>query len=256
MTRRPAGTESLVPTDDVPTGFAELLAGRFAARGGRRFVLFLSGGPTARACYERAAALPQGTVDWSLVDVYLGDERLVPPEDPDANQRLIRESLIEPVGGVGSFHPMPTGDEADRCAAAYHEVVAAVLGGPGIDLIHLGLGPDGHTASLFPGSDALEHPGDRLVMASSDPSERNPHRRLTLTLRAIDQARVAVFTVAGASKREAMRRVLDGDDLPASRVRAETVHWVVDPAAMGLALQRAGTEPDDGGRNGSGDRRR
>lgn len=256
MTRGPAGTENLVKAADVPTAFAELLAGRFAARDGRRFVLVLSGGPTARACYERTAALPRGTVDWSLVDVYLGDERLVPPDDPDANQRLVRESLIEPVGGVGSFHPMPTDGGADRCAAAYQEVVAAVLGGPGIDLIHLGLGPDGHTASLFAGSVALEHPGDRLVMANTDPSGHNPHRRLTLTLGAIDQARAAVFTVAGASKREAMRRVLDGDDLPATRVRAKTVHWVVDPAAMGLAGQRAGTEPDGGGRDGGGDRRR
>jgi 6-phosphogluconolactonase len=254
MTPPPAGTE-LAAVDDVPTAFAELVAETFAARGGRRFTLVLSGGPTARACYERTAALAPGRVDWSLVDVYLGDERLVPPDDADANQRLVRESLIEPVGGVGSFHPMPTGDEPDRCAAAYQEVVAALLGGPGIDLIHLGLGPDGHTASLFAGSDALERPGDRLVMVSSDPHERNPHRRLTLTLRAIDQARVAVFTVAGASKSQALRRVLDGEDVPAARVRAKTVRWVVDPAAMGLDRQRAMAGPD-GGLPGDGERRR
>ncbi|MHB1583276.1 MAG: 6-phosphogluconolactonase [Acidimicrobiales bacterium] len=255
MTPPPAGTERLVPVDDVPTAFAELVAEAFAARGGRRFTLVLSGGPTARACYERTAALAPGRVDWALVDVYLGDERLVPADDADANQRLVRESLIGPVGGVGSFHPMPTGDEADRCAAAYEETVAALLGGPGIDLIHLGLGPDGHTASLFPGSVALERPGDRLVMANTDPHERNPHRRLTLTLRAIDQARTAVFTVAGASKSQALRRVLDGEDLPAARVRAKTVRWVVDPAAMGLDRQQTGAGRG-GGRPGGGERRR
>lgn len=233
MNSGPPGTEGLVPVPDVPGAFAQVLADAFAHRAGRRFHLVLSGGPTARACYERVAALPAGTVDWRLVEVYMGDERLVPPGHPDANQRLVRESLLEPVGGAGSFHPMPTEGDPEACADVYQQVIGELLATDGIDLIHLGMGPDGHTASLFPGSPALEHPGGRLVMASTDPNERNPHQRLTLTLRAIDQARMAVLTVAGEAKRDALRRVLAGEDLPAARVRAKTVRWVVDPAAMG-----------------------
>lgn len=237
MTAVPPGAEGLAPVTDVPATFARVVAAAFAARVGRRFTLVLSGGPTARACYERTAALPPGTIDWRSVDVYMGDERLVPPDDPDANQRLVRESLLEPVGGAGSFHPMPTEGDPDDCAASYQALIANLLAGEGIDLIHLGMGPDGHTASLFAGSPALEDPGGRLVMANADPGERNPHGRLTLTLPAIDQARLAVFTVVGRAKRDALRRVLAGEDLPAARVRAKAVRWVVDPAAMGLDVQ-------------------
>src|SRR5579875_3691818 len=94
------------PVDDVPE--------RFASRPGARFVLVASGGATAAACYDRAAE--RAEVDWSLVDVYLGDERAVPPDDPDANQRLVREHLIEALGGVGSFTPMAATGDLERCA--------------------------------------------------------------------------------------------------------------------------------------------
>ena len=96
--------------------------------------------------------------------------------------------------------------------------------------MHLGLGPDGHTASLFPGSPALEE-RERLVVATGD--DLHPHPRLTLTFPAIAQSRLAVFTVAGEGKREALQRVKAGDDLPAARISAERVIWLVDEAANG-----------------------
>lgn len=225
----------LRPVTDVPEAFARLVAERFTARPGPRFTLVLSGGATARACYRAAAALAPGVVDWELVDVLVGDERVVPADDPDANQRLIRESLVDPVGGVGSFRPMPTrGDPAD-CAAAYAEEVAAVLAGPGLDLVHLGLGPDGHTASLFPGAASLEAGPGELVVATADPNGRNPHPRLSLTLPAIARARLAVFTVAGEEKHQALTRLRAGEDLPAGRVAAGEVLWLVDAAALGAS---------------------
>ena len=93
-------------------------------------MLFLSGGPTAAACYDRAARYAE--VDWSLVDIYMGDERCVPADDPDANQRLVREHLVEPLGGVGSFTPMPTDARPrTRCAADYDAVLREVLGRSG-----------------------------------------------------------------------------------------------------------------------------
>ncbi|HEX3948000.1 MAG TPA: 6-phosphogluconolactonase, partial [Acidimicrobiales bacterium] len=204
----------------------------FAARPNERFALVLSGGPTARLCYERLAEADD--IEWPMVDLYIGDERFVPADDPDANQRLITEALIDRVGGVGSFVPMPTDlGDPESCAAAYQEVVAALLAGPGIDLIHLGMGTDGHTASLFPGADTLQAGPDRLVMATEDPNGRNPHPRLTFTLPAIDRARLAVFTVTGESKRAAVEQLRAGADIPAARVRAADVRWLLDGAAAG-----------------------
>jgi 6-phosphogluconolactonase len=223
----------ITPVDDVPRAFADAVVEAFASRPGPRFALVLSGGPTARKCYEALAEA--GGVDWSLVDVYVGDERIVPPDDEDANQRLIREALLDRVGGVGSFWPWDTTLPVDECVAAYQRVIRDLVTGPGIDLIHLGLGPDGHTASLFKGSPALEAEPDVLVAANEDPNGVNPHPRLTLTLPAINSARLAVFTVAGASKADAVAALLRGDDIPAARVHAGRMLWLVDGPARAAA---------------------
>jgi 6-phosphogluconolactonase len=102
-----------------------------------------------------------------------------------------------------------------------------------LDLVHLGLGPDGHTASLFPGSDGLLAPPERLVVNNVDPSGRNAHLRLTLTLAGIARARLVVFTVAGADKHQAMSGIVHHEDLPAARVRADRVVWLCDADAIG-----------------------
>ncbi len=110
-------------------------------------------------------------------------------------------------------------------------MLSELVTGPGIDLIHLGMGPDGHTASLFPGASTLEAPPGELVAATEDPNGVNPHPRLTLTLPAINSARLAVVTVAGASKAEAVARLVRGDDIPAARVHAGRMLWLVDGPA-------------------------
>lgn len=216
-------------TDDVPGTFTESVRRAFAQRPRHRFVIACSGGPTARSCYERLAAESPGAgmVDWSLVDVVMGDERCVPPDDEDANQRLVREALLERVGPVGSFRPMSCADGAD----AYAQVIAAL---PGLDVVHLGLGADAHTASLFPGSQALEETR-RLVVTSSDPNDRNPHDRMTLTLPAIGRADLVLFTVRGEEKGDALRAVCTGADVPANRVRAKRVRFLVDRPSLGDA---------------------
>ena len=228
---------------DVPAAFTATVVAAFAARSGPRFSLVLSGGPTARACYEHLAAatgpstgVPLGpTVDWTLVDVYMGDERLVPADDPDANQRLVRHALLDRVGPFGTFTPMPGEGDVAQCVRDYQDVMARLLEGPGIDLIHLGLGADGHTASLFPGAPTLDAGPDHLVAATEDPNGRNPHPRMTLTLPAINAARCAVFTVTGDAKRAAVDQLRQGADLPAARVEAAQVIWLVDGAAFGHA---------------------
>jgi 6-phosphogluconolactonase len=243
---RAALTALVAPVDDVPAAFTAAVTAAFAARVGARFTMVLSGGPTARACYEDLAEVtagpagPDGSVgtdqpmEWNLVDIYMGDERVVPPDDPDANQRLVREALVDRVG-PGSFVPMPTEGPVEQCVADYQKVMAALLSGPGIDLIHLGCGPDGHTASLFKGAPTLDAGPDELVAATADPNGHNPHPRMTLTLPVIDAARQAVFTVAGDSKRDAIAALRRGDDLPAGRVGSDEVIWLVDGAAFGDA---------------------
>jgi 6-phosphogluconolactonase len=235
---------TIVPVPDVPGAFTSTVLEAFGARSGPRFALVLSGGPTAQLCYENlrqattAGGPKQDAISWPLVDVYMGDERVVPPNDPDANQRLVRESLLDGLGAagpVGSFTPMPTTGPIEQCVAQYQRALAAVLAGPGIDLIHLGMGPDGHTASLFPNAPTLHAGPDELVAATQDPNGRNPHPRLTVTLPVINAARVAVFTVSGESKQDAVAALRRGDDIPAARVKAQRVVWLVDEAASGQA---------------------
>ncbi|HEY3842625.1 MAG TPA: 6-phosphogluconolactonase [Acidimicrobiales bacterium] len=222
------------PVPDVAPAFTDVVVDAFKHRGGPRFTMVLSGGPTARACYEHLAA-NSGAIEWPLVEVYMGDERVVPPNDEDANQRLVREALLDRVGPLGSFTPMPTSGPVEECVASYQRSIRALIDGPGIDLIHLGFGPDGHTASLFPGDPTLDAGPDQLVAATQDPNGRNAHPRLTLTLPAINAARCAVFTVSGPTKTEALAALRRGDDLPAARVIAERVVWLVDDAAFGNA---------------------
>ena len=217
-------------TDDVAGAFAGWVRRAFASRPRPRFVLACSGGPTARACYERLAAdtVPgAGGVDWPLVDVVMGDERCVPPDDADANQRLVREALLERVGPFGSFRPMSCAEGPE----VYERVIAAL---PGLDVVHLGLGADAHTASLFPGSEALDE-NVRLVVTSNDPQDRNPHDRMTVTLPAIARADLVLFTVRGKEKAEAIRAVCTGADVPATRVRARRVRFLVDRPSLGDA---------------------
>jgi 6-phosphogluconolactonase len=195
--------------DDVAAAFADLVVRE------RPRSMALSGGETARRCYEALAA--RSGVDWPSMVVLFGDERQVPIDHADSNEGMAREELLDhvPIGTVLSL--------AEMGAAAY-EVALRELGA--IDLVHLGLGPDGHTASLFPGSGALAEQR-RLVVAA--PAGCAPFvDRLTFTIPALELARHVVFTVAGESKRDIWRRVLAGEPLPATTVRAGRVTWIVD----------------------------
>lgn len=205
--------------DDVAEAFADLVVER-APRS-----VALSGGGTARDCY---AALARRRSDWSQVEVFIGDERFVPVSDPDSNEGMIRAVLTDVVG-ARALHSMATaGATAEEAAAAYDAEIQAF--GP-IDLVHLGLGPDGHTASIFPGSPTLDVT-DRLVVTAGD--DQHPHPRITFTYPAIARGALVVVTVAGTEKRDAFARVRAGDEsLPATRVRAPEVIWLVDAAAAG-----------------------
>ena len=211
----------LTVVGDLPGAFARTVIEAWQARSGELFHLALAGGGTAGPCYERLAADSHDVIDWLSVNVYWGDERCVAPEDPASNQLLGRRSLLERVGGANAVYPMSCDEGPDAYALRLGDVGK-------LDVIHLGMGADGHTASLFPGSAALDADPGQLVARSEDPSGRNRLPRMTLTLSAISRARLVVFTVAGASKRDTLRAVIDGADLPAGRVTADRVVWLVD----------------------------
>ena len=217
----------LVVVDDVPGEFAERVIEAFHSRPHDSFSLALSGGETARRSYERLADDAGSQIDWWKVDVYWGDERCVPLDDPASNYRLGREALLERVGAVNANYPMRCEEGADP-----YQLRLGELGR--VDVVHLGLGPDGHTASLFPGSPALDADPGRLVVMNEDPTGRNPHPRMTLTYSGIARGRLVIFTVSGDDKRDAFAGVCQGDPgLPATQVRADHIVWLVDPAAAG-----------------------
>lgn len=207
--------------DDVRAAFSETVIEAYEQRQQDDLSIALSGGPTARKCYERLAADAVDRIDWWNVHVFWSDERCVPSDSEDSNERLVREALLERVGGVYAVHPMRCSDGPDR-----YQLLLGEIGH--LDIIHLGVGPDGHTASLFPGAPALDADPGRWVTTSVDLTGRNPFERMTLTLPGIARGRLVVFTVAGKEKQPAMQQIADGADLPAARVRAERVLWLVD----------------------------
>ena len=195
--------------DDVAAAFADLVVREQPG------TIALSGGGTARRCYETLAT--RSGIDWPSVTALMGDERLVPVDHPDSNEGMARAELLDHVA-VGTVHSMArsTADDYD----------ALVRGLGSIDLVHLGMGPDGHTASLFPGTPALDVT-DRYVVLN-EPKLEPFHERMTLTLPGIGLARHAVFTLEGDDKRDIFEQVLAGADLPAARVTAGRVTWLVD----------------------------
>jgi 6-phosphogluconolactonase len=206
--------------DDVPHAFADVVAAEAPES------IAFSGGDTARECYE---VLAVAEVDWSRVTAWFGDERWVPVDDPDSNEGMTRDVLLDHVETYDIRSMRNAGATDEEAAAAYGRALRAA---PPIDVVHLGLGTDGHTASLFPGSAALEETHHWVVTNADD---LHPHGRLTVTLPMLASARLVVFTVSGPDKADAFARVRAGDDLPATRVRAERVIWLVDPAAAGDA---------------------
>jgi 6-phosphogluconolactonase len=214
--------------DDPAAEVAALLADQ-ARRGGS---IVLTGGSTPGASYERAAALQP---DWSDVELWWGDERCVPPDDERSNYRLAKETLLDRLAaGPGDVHrirgelqPADAAGELDKA-----------LEGAGLDLLLLGLGPDGHVASLFPGSPQLAVEDRR---ATSGPAGLEPWvDRVTMTMPVLRAARRIVFLVAGSEKADAVVRAFGGGisaEVPASLVRLAPVRLQVfldGPAASKL----------------------
>ena len=213
--------------------FASWAARRLTVEIGRilasqeRCSLALSGGSTPRPVYERLAADLPDRDPWSRIDVFFGDERCVPPADPASNYRMAKEALLDRVPIDASQVHRMEGERSDQDEAA--RAYEAILPGR-LDLLVLGLGDDGHTASLFPGAVSLAETRRRVIPARAP---QPPLDRLTITPPVILEAGLALVLVAGADKAEALARVLNSpyapDHTPGQLARAGV--WIADTAA-------------------------
>lgn len=207
--------------------------GAVEARG--RAAVALSGGETPRGLYRLLAEEPfRERLPWARLHAFWGDERAVPPDHPESNFRLAREALFDHVPLPAENLHRIEGELAPEAAAArYEALLQGFFAGeaPAFDIVLLGLGSDGHTASLFPGSTALGE-ACRLVVAASGPPPLTS--RITLTLPVLNGARCVCFLVVGAAKSTALAEVLYGERaLPAQEVRPESgeLFFFVDRAA-------------------------
>ena len=216
---------------------AAWIAGMLAATPGR-LAVSLAGGSTPKLLYERLALSPhRDTLPWDRVHWFWGDERFVPPEDGRSNQAMVRAAMLDGVPvPPANVHPVPTvglspEEAARQYDAALREFHAEHPGRPLFDLVLLGLGTNGHTASLFPGEPVLR---ERTAWAAAVTPPGEP-TRITLTWPPLESCRHAAFLVTGAEKRAVVARVRAEDtSLPAAHYRPEgELHWWMDEAAAG-----------------------
>lgn len=227
-----------------PGALAESAANRIAGAAASsvsqrdRFAVGLAGGSTPRQLYRTLAEEPwRSRIPWERTHVYWSDERCVPPDDPQSNYAMAQETLLSAVElPPDSIHRIQGELPQDEAVAAYADELFDSFTDfpPRLDVVLLGLGADGHTASLFPDSPQLAE-RERLVVPTRSPEP--PHERISLSLRTLNAARCVIFLVTGEEKADALRRVLERRDgsLPAARIQPidGEVCWLVDREAAG-----------------------
>lgn len=210
---------------------------RVAAAGGR-CTIALSGGTTPRRLYELLASDHRLGAPWQQSEWFWGDERCVPPDHPDSNYRMAFDVLLRPLRiPSGMVHRIVCGTtpaDAAAGAAGYDALLRDRLTGGRFDLVFLGVGADGHTASLFPAAASLDEQ-ERWAIAVTGGPELAVRERVTLTYPVLNRARTVFMLAAGAAKRPVVRRMLGGERTdPAARVRPDgDLVWFVDEAARG-----------------------
>ncbi len=227
--------------DEVAHAVAEEFVARLAAvqAEGRVPSVALTGGTVANQIYRAVAAMPSAHVDWMKVDFWWGDERYVPADSTDRNDRAAELDLLDVVVvDPARVHAMPAADEVHldvaQAAASYGELVRT-RGGGLFDLVLLGVGPDGHVASLFPGFPQLDVDDEIAVAVTGSP--KPPPERITLTFSALNRTREVWFLVTGDAKADAVTRALADDgsvhETPARGITCQNRIWWLDEAAAG-----------------------
>jgi 6-phosphogluconolactonase len=231
--------------DALANGAADDIAARareaIAARG--TFSIALSGGSTPAHLFDVLAARGPEAVPWHHTEIWWGDERAVPPDHPDSNYRMAAKHLLVPLRiPPERIHRLRGELPADVAAREYEHALTGALGVPPVvDYVLLGMGPDGHTASLFPGSSGVQDNAHWVIANHVDsPLVGGQAVRLTMTLPAIGAARHARFLVAGRDKAERIAAVHEGPAgvYPAQLVGGEDVQWFIDAAAAGKLRSR------------------
>ncbi len=214
--------------DQLADRLVDRLGAATERRGAAR--LALAGGGTPRPLYERLGSLPwRDRIDWARTELFWGDERCVPPDDPGSNYAMVREALLDRIPVPrGNIHRIRGELGPDAAAVEY----AGVLGGVPLDLVLLGMGADGHTASIFPDTAVADAERERvLATRSPDP----PRDRVSLGLGTLNAAREVAFLVLGGGKAARVAQVLRPSTapLPAARVRPTrgALHWFLDALA-------------------------
>ena len=230
-----------------PAAMATVAAERVIARISEnpgRVAICLTGGSSPKKLYQLLATdALRSQIPWPRVHWFIGDERFVPADDPLNNMTVVRSTFLDQYAPTSNIHPIPTSTadpaDPDRSAALYEQELKSFYGAdaldparPLFDLVLMGVGPDGHTASLFPQFPALDETKSWVVgvpKANVEPFVP----RVTLTLPVLASCREMLFEVAGADKRAILTRAFAGENLPASRARSsgKTV-WLVDQAAL------------------------
>lgn len=223
------GKSRFLVVDDVPGCFAATVSALWESTKHQPFTMALSGGSVA-PCYEQ---LSLTEIDWRHVTLLWGDERIVPLDHQDSNFGLARNALLSRIPVGTTAIPMTN---TGMSAVMYHHVL---VDQKHLDLVHLGLGTDGHTASLFPGSPALRSPEGVWVVDTGD--NLHPHPRRTLTFEGIAQFETALFTVTGSHKADIFARIFGGEDLPANHVDAKNILWILDPEAAAYVPELGGS---------------
>ena len=217
---------------------------------GNLFSLFLSGGSTPKALYQLLATDAwKSQIDWRNVELYFGDERCVPPDSPDSNFRMANEAFISKVPiPAGQVFRMKGEGDPEEAAKSYGQLLKEHFGDEGADVMLLGMGGDGHTASLFPGTPALKEQEHRVVAnqipADYDliPIPKGTHSRITVTFPFINRSKEILILCGGADKTQRVAEVLEGpkvpDRLPIQRVdptpAGGTLTWILDVPAAGM----------------------
>lgn len=196
----------------------------------------LSGGGTPKRMFQVLAERGRAALPWHQIELWWGDERTVSADHPDSNYGMALHSLIEPLGiDPARVHRMHGEDDPVAAAAAYEQTLVTACGLPPVlDLVLLGLGPDGHTASLFPGSPALTEPEHFVVANPVDsPLAGGQTMRITFTARTINAARKVRFVISGGDKAEALAGILEGPKAryPAQLIENADLVWLVDDDA-------------------------